>query len=84
MFASSDGMLNEWSNILSPREREVALLIARNLSNKEIARALGLSEGTVKQHAHNIFRKLKSRNLVGPAARQRDTLAHIINGSQLT
>ena len=48
----------EWSKLLSPREREVALLVVRGLSNKEVARELGLSDGTVKAHLHNIFQKL--------------------------
>ena len=48
----------KWSKVLSPREREVALLIGRGLSNKEVARALGLSAGTVKCHVHNILQKL--------------------------
>ena len=48
----------EWSKVLSPREREVALLIGRGLSNKEVARALRLSAGTVKCHVHNILQKL--------------------------
>jgi len=47
-----------WSALLSPREREVALLVARGLANKEIARELGLSLGTVKLHVHSIFLKL--------------------------
>jgi DNA-binding NarL/FixJ family response regulator len=49
---------DEWSKVLSPREREVAVLVARGLSNKEVARQLGLREGTVKTHLHNIYRKL--------------------------
>lgn len=44
--------------ILSTREREVALLVTRGLSNKKIARELGISAGTVKQHVHHILRKL--------------------------
>jgi DNA-binding NarL/FixJ family response regulator len=47
-----------WSDPLSPREREVALLVSRGLSNKEIARELRLSAGTVKLHVHSIFMKL--------------------------
>jgi two-component system, NarL family, nitrate/nitrite response regulator NarL len=56
--------VNEWSKLLSPRERAVALLIVGGLSNKDIARELGVSLGTVKVHTHNIFQKLgvKSRN----------------------
>jgi len=46
------------SKLLSPREREVGLLVARGLTNKEVGRELCLSEGTIKQHIHNIFVKL--------------------------
>jgi len=49
----------QWSAALSPREREVALLVARGLSNKEVARELGLSEETVKAHVHSILHKLR-------------------------
>jgi DNA-binding CsgD family transcriptional regulator len=53
-----------WWKILSPREGEVALLVARGLSNKEVARELGISGETVKGHMHGIFQKLgiKSRH----------------------
>jgi two-component system, NarL family, nitrate/nitrite response regulator NarL len=47
---------------LSPREREVALLVARGLSNKEVARQLGLSNGTVKIHLHRVFQKLGAKS----------------------
>ena len=43
---------------LSQRELEILDLFAGNLSNKEIAKQLYISPGTVKRHAHNIFRKL--------------------------
>lgn len=43
---------------LSPREQQVARLVATGLSNKEVARQLGLTEGTVKLHVHSVFRKL--------------------------
>lgn len=44
--------------ILSPRESEVLGLLQRRLSNKEIGRALGISESTVRFHLHNVFVKL--------------------------
>ncbi|MFL5043875.1 MAG: response regulator transcription factor [Xanthobacteraceae bacterium] len=47
---------------LSAREREIVSLVANGLSNKEIARQLGLSEGTVKVHLHSIYRRLGIRN----------------------
>ncbi len=43
---------------LSKREEEVARLAAEGLSNKHIARALNLSDGTIKIHVHNILSKL--------------------------
>jgi DNA-binding NarL/FixJ family response regulator len=47
---------------LTPREREVLLLIAQGLSNHEIAEKLFLSEGTVKTHIKRIFYKLDLRD----------------------
>jgi len=42
---------------ISPAELRVAALIAAGLSNKEIARRLGISVGTVKDHVHHILQK---------------------------
>jgi two-component system, NarL family, nitrate/nitrite response regulator NarL len=44
--------------LLTPREREIAAMLARNLPNKEIARQLCLGPTTVKNHVHNILQKL--------------------------
>ena len=43
---------------LSPREREIIIMLAHGDSNKEIARALCLSESTIKIHVQGILRKL--------------------------
>lgn len=42
---------------LTPREQDVARLIADGLSNKEIARRLRISVGTVKHYVHQILEK---------------------------
>ena len=47
---------------LTAREREIVSLVAEGLSNKEIARHLGVTDGTVKIHLHNIYRKLDVGN----------------------
>jgi DNA-binding NarL/FixJ family response regulator len=49
-----------WS--LTRREREVAQLVARGLTNKEIARELSIALSTVKVHVHNVLDKLQLRN----------------------
>lgn len=47
---------------LTQRQRDVMGELAGGLSNKEIARRLGLAEGTVKVHLAAIFRVLSARN----------------------
>jgi DNA-binding NarL/FixJ family response regulator len=44
---------------LTRREREVAKLVARGLTNRRIAEELVLSERTVENHVRNILKKLK-------------------------
>lgn len=46
------------TQILTDREREVMRHVAEGLSNKEVGKRLGLSEGTVKIHLHNIYEKV--------------------------
>ena len=43
---------------LSPREKDIFVLIAKSLSNKQIARDLDIAETTVKIHIQHIFKKL--------------------------
>jgi DNA-binding NarL/FixJ family response regulator len=45
-------------DVLTPREIELIRLVAAGLRNKEIADKLFISEGTVKVHLHNIYKKL--------------------------
>jgi len=47
------------ANSLTSREAEIAHLVSRGLRNKEIARELHLSEGTVKMYLHHIYGKLR-------------------------
>lgn len=55
------GADNAWRD-LTPREREVALLLLEGKSNKEIANEIGLSDNTVKMHLTQIMRRLHVTN----------------------
>jgi two-component system nitrate/nitrite response regulator NarL len=47
---------------LTKREQQIVMTVADGLSNKVVGRRLDLSEGTVKVHLHNIYRKLGVNN----------------------
>ena len=49
-------------NILTPREKEVANLVAKGFNNKEICSTLFLSEGTVKNYVTRILDKLELKS----------------------
>lgn len=53
---------NRTDSILSEREMEIARLIARGATNKEIAAELFIAENTVKVHVKNILDKLDLKN----------------------
>jgi len=57
---------------LSEREIEVLALVARGLSNRELAERLFLAEGTIKRHIHNINEKLGASNRTQAVARGRE------------
>jgi DNA-binding NarL/FixJ family response regulator len=56
---------------LTPRELEIARLVADGLRNKEITERLSVTEGTVKIHLHNIYEKLGTNDRVRLALRVR-------------
>ena len=59
---------------LTPREREIAMLISRRLSNREIAERLFLSEGSVKQYLNQLYAKL---SIEGEARTKRRRLGEL-------
>jgi two-component system, NarL family, nitrate/nitrite response regulator NarL len=72
-------------NSLTSRERKIVLILASGgLSNKDVGRRLNLSEGTVKVHLHNIYRKLgvKTRTaLVALAHTELVSMEHSLHAS---
>jgi len=54
---------------LSARQREVVAHVAHGLSNKEIGRALNLTEGSVKMVLHLIYQRIGVKNRTALAAK---------------
>jgi len=53
---------------LTERERQIMHLVSEGLSNKEAARQLNISDGTIKVHLHHIYQKLAISNRTALAA----------------
>lgn len=62
--ASSRSETDTLAVILTPREREIAALVAAGQTNQEIADRLFVTLGTVKDHVHRILRKTGLPNRV--------------------
>jgi DNA-binding NarL/FixJ family response regulator len=66
--ASRKSTVGKDGNPLTVRERQIAVLIARGLSNRDIASHLGLAKRTVETHVQNILNKLNVNSRAGVAA----------------
>jgi predicted ATPase/DNA-binding SARP family transcriptional activator/DNA-binding CsgD family transcriptional regulator len=66
--ASKEPTLGEPPDPLTRREREVAILVARGLTNRQVSSELSISERTVHGHIRNILKKLELRSRVQLAA----------------
>jgi DNA-binding NarL/FixJ family response regulator len=53
-----------WIPQISPRENEVLMFLSQGLSNKEIAKNLGLSPDTVKDHLERLYGKLEATDRI--------------------
>ncbi|MBY3989537.1 LuxR family transcriptional regulator [Rhodococcus fascians] len=58
----SGEVLDDWSAVLTPRQRQVGDLVALGSTNGEIATKLGISIDAVKKHVSRIFERLAIRN----------------------
>ena len=72
-FASTDvTQKSSLSSLLTQRELEILTLIANGFSNKDIAKKLIRSLGTIKVHTSNIYSKLGTKNRTEAVARARE------------
>lgn len=70
-IGSDDDKVNRRTPVpsLTQREGQVAQLVSLGLSNKEIARELSVTAGTVKLHLHRVYQKLAVHNRTALAVR---------------
>ena len=60
---------------LTPRQLQLLRRVADGHTNRQIARDLGLSEGTVRKHLEHIYARLEVGSRTEALARMRDVLA---------
>lgn len=58
------GYMQDGIRRLTPREREVLLLVLEGLSNKQVARRLNVSHRTIDVHRSHMMEKLGARNAI--------------------
>jgi DNA-binding NarL/FixJ family response regulator len=68
-FMSVDAPVAEGMDSLTPRERDLLVLLADGRTNAQIARELGISLNTVKFHLKNLYEKLAVSNRAQAVAR---------------
>ena len=57
---------------ITRRQREAWALVATGMTNKQIARAMGVSVGTVKVHLADLFQRIGAESRVQAAIKYRD------------
>lgn len=58
-----DGEIKRNFNTLTPREKEVCILLVEGLMNKEIAERLGTTDATIKVHKARVMEKMQAHSL---------------------
>ena len=61
-LAERQAAARDAAKILTARELEIIRLVGAGLTNKEIGSELFITEGTIKVHLHNVFKKLRIRD----------------------
>ena len=62
LIVTLNGLLND--SPLTPRERDVMMLIAKGLRQKQVAEQLSITPETAKKHLRNAYKKLGAHNKV--------------------
>lgn len=64
----------DFSKILTPRQLDIAKLVAQGMNNKAIAQALDIKDRTVKSHLTNVFEKLAVKNRLQLSLKIKDSI----------